>query len=95
MEPLPANPPEEAFVAVLDVLRENRRTRAADPDRDRPFLAQLDALYDVLDEAATERVDALWWRGWPDLYDRKVQSLATERLPDPADSATWEGPLRV
>lgn len=74
MEPLPANPPEEAFVAVLDVLREDRRTRAADPDRDRPFLAQLDALYNVLDEAATERVDALWWRGWPDLYDAQTRT---------------------
>lgn len=59
------------YSAMIDVLREGRRSASWKPENDGETLDHLEYLYDQLTEEEMEMAESEWWRGWPDEYDKR------------------------
>jgi hypothetical protein len=66
----------DIYLRMVDLLRESRRSKSWQPEHDRPLLAHLEDLYEKLDDAEQNRVEAEGWRGWPEQYDARMRALA-------------------
>jgi hypothetical protein len=60
------------YLQLLEVLRAARRAPTWKPEQDRPWLAQLEDLYDAMSADDQQLVAAQSWRGWPDKYDERI-----------------------
>ncbi|MBX3270401.1 MAG: hypothetical protein KF729_09085 [Sandaracinaceae bacterium] len=72
------------YFALVDIMREQRRSPSWKAEDDRVILGQLEDWYAELDDADRALVEAAGWRAWPDRFDAREPALI-ERILDAAD----------
>lgn len=78
------------YCSLVDQLRELRRARTSEGAM-RAILENLEDLFPMLAEGEQDVANQEGWRGWPDLYDARMDQL---REVDPEALQHQRGPVR-
>jgi hypothetical protein len=62
----------QRYTAILDTLREQRRSPTWKAQDDRSLLAELDDLYREMSSEERWEAEEEGYRSWPDLYDERT-----------------------